>query len=99
MDDLGGRDLVIRDVDPATTEALRLRAALHGRSLEEEVRALLEAAADEAPPPPRDGTREQRDAWVRLMMAKALELTGGVMLEDSTPLIREARTGRDQGWS
>lgn len=86
MDDLGGRDLVIRDVDPATTEALRLRAALHGRSLEEEVRVLLEAAADDAPPPPRDGTPEQKDAWVRLMMERARALTGGRPQTDSGDL-------------
>jgi plasmid stability protein len=33
--------LLVRNLDPAVHEALRLRSALHGRSVEAEVRAIL----------------------------------------------------------
>ncbi|WP_425515453.1 FitA-like ribbon-helix-helix domain-containing protein, partial [Stenotrophomonas indicatrix] len=35
--------ITIRNLDDATKEKLRLRAAAHGRSMEEEVRLLLAA--------------------------------------------------------
>lgn len=38
--------LTIRQLDPRTRERLRLRAARHGRSVEAEVRAILDAAVD-----------------------------------------------------
>jgi plasmid stability protein len=43
--------ITIRDLDPETKDRLRVRAARHGRSMEEEVRVILrstlaEAAAD-----------------------------------------------------
>jgi len=36
--------LIVRNLDPGVVEALKLRAARHGRSAEAEHRALLEAA-------------------------------------------------------
>lgn len=49
--------LTIRDLDPETKERLRIRAARHGRSMEEEVRVILRSAmAESAPPLLRLGT-------------------------------------------
>jgi plasmid stability protein len=42
--------LTIRNVDDSVKAKLRVRAAQHGRSMEEEVRRILDAAVDEAPP-------------------------------------------------
>lgn len=39
--------ITIRDLDPETKERLRIRAARHGRSMEEEVRVLLRSALAE----------------------------------------------------
>jgi plasmid stability protein len=39
----------IRDLDDSVRERLRLLAARHGRSMEAEMRAILTAAAEEAP--------------------------------------------------
>ncbi len=36
--------ITIRDLDPALKERLRVRAARHGRSMEEEVRVILKTA-------------------------------------------------------
>jgi plasmid stability protein len=44
MDRNGMTTLTIRNVDPATKEELRLRAARHGRSMEAELRHILKAA-------------------------------------------------------
>jgi plasmid stability protein len=53
----GMAGLTIRDLDPETKERLRIRAARHGRSMEEEVRAILRAAmAESASNPVRLGT-------------------------------------------
>ena len=38
--------LTIRQLDPRTHERLRVRAARHGRSVEAEVRTILDAAVD-----------------------------------------------------
>lgn len=37
--------LLVRDLDAGTVERLKLRAQLHGRSLQGEVKAILQAAA------------------------------------------------------
>ncbi|WP_337877258.1 FitA-like ribbon-helix-helix domain-containing protein [Elioraea sp.] len=44
--------LTIRRLDPAVKERLRLRAARHGRSMEEEARRILGAALDAQAAPP-----------------------------------------------
>ena len=52
--------LVVRNLDVEVKERLRRRAARRGRSMEEEAREILRAAVardDEAPEPPRLGTR------------------------------------------
>jgi len=49
--------VTIRDLDPETKERLRIRAARHGRSMEEEVRVILRSAlAEGAASPVRLGT-------------------------------------------
>jgi plasmid stability protein len=45
--------LTIRNVDEETKQTLRLRAASHGRSLEEELRGILRRAALESERPRR----------------------------------------------
>ena len=54
--------LVVRNLDDDVKRRLRERAARHGRSMEEEVREILRAAAarDDAPPPEPLGTRIAR---------------------------------------
>ena len=44
--------LTIRNLDDSTKAQLRLQAARHGRSMEEEARAILRQAVAGAPPPP-----------------------------------------------
>jgi len=44
--------LTIRNLDDSTKAQLRLRAARHGRSMEEEARAILRQAVAGAPPQP-----------------------------------------------
>ena len=43
--------LTIRNIDDATKERLRVRAARHGRSMEEEVRTILKEASTADMPP------------------------------------------------
>jgi len=74
--------LLVRDVPPDIVEALKRRAAEHGRSAEAEHRALLE----EALRPERAGF------WERA--AKLREEMRGRVFSDSTDLIRQARDER-----
>ena len=46
--------LTIRDLEPAVKDRLRIRAAQSGRSMEEEVRVILRAAAEEESNQPRN---------------------------------------------
>jgi plasmid stability protein len=65
--------LTIRRIDPAIKERLRVRAARHGRSMEEEARRILgEACVVEAAPPPRNAYEAIR---------RHFEALGGVELE------------------
>ena len=40
--------ITVRNLDPAVKERLRVRAARHGRSMEDEVRRILDAVTDTA---------------------------------------------------
>ena len=40
--------VLVRDLDPAIVEKLKARAAAHGRSLQAELKAILEAQASQA---------------------------------------------------
>jgi plasmid stability protein len=44
--------LTIRNLNPATKERLRVRAAEHGHSMEAEARRILQTALGESPRPP-----------------------------------------------
>ena len=46
--------MTIRNIDDAIKTRLRLRAALNGRSMEEEARDILRAALSSEVPPPRN---------------------------------------------
>ena len=74
--------LLVRDVPQDVVEALKRRAAEHGRSAEAEHRIILE----EALRPGRAGF------WERA--AKLREETPGRILTDSTDLIRQDRDER-----
>ena len=56
--------LTVRQLDDALKRLLRLRAARHGRSMEDEVRVILREAAEQIEPElaltARDGKSEQR---------------------------------------
>jgi antitoxin FitA len=58
--------LTIRDVDDAIRDRLRVRAAEHGRSMEAEVRVILQEALNSPPPPDQLGSRiHQRFAGLK----------------------------------
>jgi len=71
--------LVVRDLNPEVVVRLEVRARSHGRTLQEEAKAILEAAA---PLPMREALRMAREWQQRL----AGRVTG-----DSADLIREDR--------
>lgn len=71
--------VIIRNIDDAIIEALKERAALHRRSLEQELRLVLAAAAK---PSPED----------RVALALQIQgLTPEGAQSDSTVLVREDR--------
>ncbi|HEX5319979.1 MAG TPA: hypothetical protein VFW46_12530 [Stellaceae bacterium] len=74
--------LLVRDVPPVVVEALKRRAAEHGRSAEAEHRLILEEAL-------RVGRSE-----FRKQAAKLREETRGRVTVNSTELIREDRDRR-----
>jgi plasmid stability protein len=65
--------LTIRNLDPAIKERLRIRAAEHGRSMEAEVRAILQTAIDASP-------RSSEQKFYERIRARFAPL-GGVDLE------------------
>ena len=65
-------NLTIRKIDPAVKERLRVRAARHGRSMEEEARRILSEACASEPPPPKNAYEAIR---------RHFEPLGGVELE------------------
>ncbi len=75
-------NLNIRRLDDETIRRLRIRAAQHGRSMEEEARQLLLAAVGMA--------AASGDYWARLRSRAKLR-GGGAAQSDSTLLIREER--------
>jgi len=71
--------LLVRDLDPAVVEGLKKRAKQHGRSLQGEAKAILEAAAPLSP----DGARKIAEEWRQRL--------AGTIAGDSADLIREDR--------
>ena len=77
--------ITIRNLDEKTKARLRLRAARHGRSMEEEARTLLRAALKEDAPPERNLGRAIHERFRKL---------GGVDLEiPPREPMREPRRG------
>jgi phosphopantothenoylcysteine decarboxylase/phosphopantothenate--cysteine ligase len=84
--------ITIRQLDDALKAALRLRAATHGRSVEDEVRTILRAAAaEEAPPPAARPTSQvstpERGAVPRVLLI----IGGGIAAYKSLDLIRRLK--------
>ena len=75
-------DVLIRNVDQSTLEALKRRAERHRRSLQQELLTILEAAVRE--PAPR--MPAELAATLRTRLAQS-----GRTFSDSTALIREDR--------
>ena len=71
--------VLVRELDPATVERLKARAARHGRSLEAELRLILEQAA----------TRDAAQAAV--LAAKIRRRLAGRTHTDSALLVSEDR--------
>ncbi len=69
--------LVLRDVDPRAIDALNERAALHGRGVEEEARAVLEGALGLSRTRARDGARRLREQWAGRPLAASVDLLAG----------------------
>lgn len=76
-------NLLVRDVDAETVARLKARAVLHGRSLQAEAKAILEAEA----------ALSDRAAWVTFLdgFRSRTRKAGG---PDSLDLLRESRDER-----
>ena len=70
--DLAMASITIRDLDDTVKRKLRLRAAQHGRSMEEEARNILRAAVVETAKPPEN---------LAVALRRLFEPLGGVELE------------------
>jgi len=75
--------ILVRGLDQKTIERLKERARRHGRSLQQEVKDLLERAAET---PTMGEARRLSDTWRRRL--------GGRSFSDSALLIREDRDSR-----
>ncbi len=75
--------IVVRGLDQKTIERLKERARLNGRSLQQEVKTLLERAAE---------TLTMREA--RRVSERWRQRLGGRSFSDSARLIREDRDSR-----
>jgi plasmid stability protein len=72
--------VLVRDLDPAVVERLKAKAQDHGRSLQKELKAILEEAAS------RPSWAEAREGAERVR-----QMLGGRRFSDSTDLVREDR--------
>jgi antitoxin FitA len=72
--------VLVRDLDPAVVERLKARAEENGRSLQKELKAILETAAAQA-------------TWAEARAAaeRVRQMLGGRQFSDSTELVREDR--------
>lgn len=75
--------ILVRGLDQKTIERLKERARLNGRSLQEDLKALLEHAAET---PTMREARRLSDRWRHRF--------GGRSMSDSVPLIRDDRESR-----
>ncbi len=72
--------VLVRDLDPAVVDRLKARAEENGRSLQKELKAILELAAAQA-------------TWAEARAAaeRVRQMLGGRQFSDSTDLVREDR--------
>jgi plasmid stability protein len=72
--------VLVRDLDPAVVDRLKARAEENGRSLQQELKAILETTAAQA-------------TWAeaRANIERVRERFAGRQFSDSTELVREAR--------
>jgi plasmid stability protein len=72
--------VLVRDLDAAVVERLKARAQLHGRSLQKELKAILEEAA-------------AKSSWTEASSAaeRVRQMLGDRQFSDSTELVREDR--------
>jgi len=89
--------LTVRQLDEKLKKLLRLRAARHGRSMEDEVRVILREAAEETgrealdliDPPPRSSPRKTQEAATETAAKRILLIIGGgIAAYKSLDLIR-----------
>jgi phosphopantothenoylcysteine decarboxylase/phosphopantothenate--cysteine ligase len=83
--------LTVRQIDEALKQQLRLRAARHGRSVEDEIRNILREAAGDTETPP--AASASRDAGEPATAAKRVLLIigGGIAAYKSLDLIRRLK--------
>jgi len=79
--------LLVRDLDADTVERLKLRAKRHGRSLQGEVKAILQAAATFSM---AEASRVAEEWQRKLASQTATRETGGVY-SDSADAVRQDR--------
>ncbi len=72
--------VLVRQLDDRLVERLKKRAKEHGRSLQSEVKTILEEAVP-----------DYAGAWKRIAKLKQTLEQAGRTFSDSTPLIREER--------
>jgi phosphopantothenoylcysteine decarboxylase/phosphopantothenate--cysteine ligase len=89
--------ITIRQLDEASKKRLRLRAAAHGRSMEDEARTILREASAEAPEAPADrkaGAQSSRRATATVPAGTKrvlLIIGGGIAAYKSLDLIRRLK--------
>jgi phosphopantothenoylcysteine decarboxylase/phosphopantothenate--cysteine ligase len=87
--------LTVRQLDDKLKKRLRLRAAQHGRSVEDEVRTILRAAAADAgsfaPGAPQDDARGEAQPAEATQQRALLVIGGGIAAYKSLDLIRRLR--------
>lgn len=87
-------DLLIQDLDPALHDLLRRRAEAAGRSLQVEVKAILEGAARAADPDAQVKAklaREAREEAARQEADRIRASFGDRVFSESAEIIRELR--------
>lgn len=70
--------ILVRDLAPETLEQLKSRAKQHGRSLQGEVKAILESAAVFS----MDAARQASERWRRRLVGRAASDSGDLLRED-----------------
>ena len=78
--------LVVKNLDPIIIEKLKARSQQHGRSLDEELKAILEQAVDT-----KAVDRMAAVAEAEAKLEKARARYAGRIFSDSTELVREDR--------